>query len=78
MKAHKHWSIGALITMIGTFYTGYKGSKSGHRYFACSTLICLRHCAVWLINLNLLVLRVYEILALSCKFANIRINKKAL
>ena len=38
MKAHKYWSIGALITMIGTFYTGYKGSKSGHRYFACSTL----------------------------------------
>ena len=30
MKAHKYWSIGALITMIGTFYTGYKGSKSGH------------------------------------------------
>ena len=28
MKAHKYWSIGALITMIGTFYTGYKGSKS--------------------------------------------------
>ena len=21
MKAHKYWSIGALITMIGTFYT---------------------------------------------------------
>ena len=41
MKAHKHWSIGALITMIVTFYTGYKGSKSGHRYFACSTLICM-------------------------------------
>ena len=34
MKAHKYWSIGALITMIGTFYTGYKGSKAGHRYFA--------------------------------------------
>ena len=33
MKAHKYWSIGALITMIGTFYTGYKGSKSGHKYF---------------------------------------------
>ena len=30
MKAHKYWSIGALITMIGTFYTGYKGSKEGH------------------------------------------------
>ena len=41
MKAHKYWSIGALITMIGTFYTGYKGSKSGHKYFACSTLICM-------------------------------------
>ncbi|MGN8786702.1 DUF6219 family protein, partial [Blautia sp. HCP3S3_D9] len=25
MKAHKYWSVVALITMIGTFYTGYKG-----------------------------------------------------
>ena len=41
MKAHKYWSFGALITMIGIFYTGYKGSKSSHRYFACSTLICM-------------------------------------
>ena len=41
MKAHKYWSIGAVITMFGTFYTGYKGSKSSHRYFACSTLICM-------------------------------------
>ena len=41
MKAHKYWSIGALITMTGTFYTGDTGSKSGHRYFACSTLICM-------------------------------------
>ena len=41
MKAHKYWSIGAIVTMVGTFYTGYKGSKSGHRYFACSTLICM-------------------------------------
>ena len=24
MKAHKFWSVGALITMIGTFYTGHK------------------------------------------------------
>ena len=23
MKAHKYWSIGALVSMIGTFYTGY-------------------------------------------------------
>ena len=41
MKAHKYWSVGALITMIGTFYTGYKGSKSSHKYFACSSLICM-------------------------------------
>ena len=41
MKAHQYWSVGALITMIGAFYTGYKGSKSSHRYFACSTLICM-------------------------------------
>jgi len=25
MKAHKYWSIGAIVTMVGTFYTGYKG-----------------------------------------------------
>ena len=25
MKAHKYWSLGAFITMIGTVYTGYKG-----------------------------------------------------
>ena len=24
MKAHKYWSVGALITMLGTFYTGHK------------------------------------------------------
>ena len=24
MKAHKYWSVGALITMLGTYYTGYK------------------------------------------------------
>ena len=34
MKAHKYWSVGALITMIGTFYTGYKGLKAAHKYFA--------------------------------------------
>ncbi len=38
MKAHKYWSIGALITMIGTFYTGYKGLKAAHKYFACGSL----------------------------------------
>lgn len=27
--------------MIGTFYTGYKGSKSSHKYFAGSSLICM-------------------------------------
>lgn len=41
MKAHKYWSIGALITMIGTFYTSYKGLKSSHRYFAIGSLVCM-------------------------------------
>lgn len=41
MKAHEYWSIGALITMLGTFYTGYKGTKSSHKYFAVSSLICM-------------------------------------
>ena len=41
MKAHKYWSIGALITMLGTFYTGYKESKEGHKYFTASSLICM-------------------------------------
>ena len=39
MKSHKYWSIGALITMLGTFYAGYKGSKEGHKYFAASSLL---------------------------------------
>jgi len=30
MKAHKYWSVVALITIIGTFYTGYKGLKAAH------------------------------------------------
>ena len=41
MKAHKYWSIGALITMICTFWTGHKGTKSGHKYFALGSLICM-------------------------------------
>ena len=41
MKAHEYWSVGALITMLGTFYSGYKGSKSSHKYFAVSSLICM-------------------------------------
>ena len=40
-SSHKYWSIGALITMLGTFYTGYKGSKEGHKYFAASSLLCM-------------------------------------
>lgn len=28
MKSHKYWSIGALVSMIGTCYTGYKDMKS--------------------------------------------------
>ena len=41
MKAHKYWSLGALVAMIGTFYTGYKNMKSAHKYFACSSLLCM-------------------------------------
>ena len=41
MKAHKYWSVVALITLIGTFYTGYKGLKAAHKYFAFGSLICL-------------------------------------
>ena len=41
MKVHEYWSIGALITMLGTFYTGYKGSKSSHKYFVASSLLCM-------------------------------------
>ena len=40
MKSHKYWSLGALATMIGTIYTGYKNMKSAHKYFACSSLLC--------------------------------------
>lgn len=41
MKAHKYWSLGALISIIGTFYTGYKGAKAAHKYFAFGSLICM-------------------------------------
>ena len=41
MKAHEYWSVGALITRLGTFYSGYKGSKSSHKYFAASSLLCM-------------------------------------
>ena len=41
MKAHKYWSIGAVVTMAGTFYTGYKGLKAAHKYFAFGSLICM-------------------------------------
>ena len=27
--------------MIGTFYTGYKNMKTAHKYFACSSLLCM-------------------------------------
>ena len=41
MKAHKYWSIVAIVTMVGTFYTGYKGLKAAHKYFAFGSLICM-------------------------------------
>ena len=41
MKVHKYWSVVALITMIGTFYIGYKKLKSCHKYFAFSSMLCM-------------------------------------
>ena len=41
MKAHKYWSVGVLITMFGTYYTGYKKLKSSHKYFALSSMLCM-------------------------------------
>ena len=41
MKSHKYWSIGAMVSMIGTCYTGYKDMKSAPKYFAFSSLICM-------------------------------------
>ena len=41
MKVHKYWSFGAVVTMVGTFYTGYKGLKATHKYFAFGSLICM-------------------------------------
>ena len=41
MKTHKYWSVGALITMFGTYYTGYKKLKSSHKYFALSSMLCM-------------------------------------
>ena len=41
MKAHKYWSLGALVSIIGTFYTGYKGLRETHKYFAFGSLICM-------------------------------------
>ena len=41
MKAHKYWSVGALVTMLWTFYTGYKKLNSSHKYFALSSMLCM-------------------------------------
>ena len=33
MKAHKYWSLGALASMAGCFYTGYKKLMQAHKVF---------------------------------------------
>ena len=40
-RKSEYGSVGALITMLGTIYTGYKGTKSSHKYFAASFLTCM-------------------------------------
>lgn len=46
MKAHKYWSLGTLICMIGSFYTGYKKLMKAHKYFSFGALICMIM-AIW-------------------------------
>ena len=41
MKVHKYWAVGALITMFGTYYTGYKKLKSSNKYFDLSCMLCM-------------------------------------
>ena len=42
MKAHKYWSIGTLVSMIMTMYTGHKmASKKAHKYWAIATIGCM-------------------------------------
>ena len=40
MKSHKYWSIGALVSMIGTCYTGYKNMKSAYKYCGKVWYVC--------------------------------------
>ena len=46
MKAHKYWSLGTLICMTGSFYTGYKKFMKAHKYFSFGALICMIM-AIW-------------------------------
>lgn len=41
MKSHKYWAMGAIVAMIGAFYTGYKGPRKPHKYLAFASLICM-------------------------------------
>ena len=41
MKAHKYWSLGALLCMTGSFYTGYRKFMKAHKYFSFGTLFCM-------------------------------------
>lgn len=46
MKAHKYWSLGALLCMTGSFYTGYRKFMKAHKYFSLGTLFCMIM-AIW-------------------------------
>ena len=46
MKAHKYWSLGTLICMTGSFYTGYKKLMKAHKYYSFGALICMIM-AIW-------------------------------
>lgn len=42
MKAHKYWSIGALICMAMAMYSGFNmKSKKSHMYWGCAASGCM-------------------------------------
>ena len=41
MKSHKYWSIGALVSMIGTCFTVFLFLLSAQKYCSFSSLICM-------------------------------------
>lgn len=43
MKAHKYWSLGSLLCMTGSFYTGYRKFMKAHKYFSFMHTVLYDH-----------------------------------